>query len=114
MRIKRIGKVQRLAFRLQVWNVEADTVERQNGIIAGQELQKGGKDIFLIGGVLGKELVDAQKTVAPCGAADQVEIRARRREAGCLNIKKMQFSVNTSLETGSEKSKVSSSCQVII
>ena len=88
MRIKRIGKVQRLAFRLQVWNVEADTVERQNGIIAGQKIQKGGKNIFLIGGVLGKELVDAQKTAAPCGAADQVEIRARRREAGCLNIKK--------------------------
>lgn len=64
------------------------TVERQNGIIAGQKIQKGGKNIFLIGGVLGKELVDAQKTAAPCGAADQVEIRARRREAGCLNIKK--------------------------
>ena len=44
MRIKRIGKVQRLAFRLQIWNVEADTVERQNGIIAGQKIQKGGKN----------------------------------------------------------------------
>ena len=74
MRIKRIGKVQRLAFRLQVWNVEADTVERQNGIIA---VRAGEKPVVSIS-------------------------------------KKMQFSVNTSLETGSEKSKVSSSCQVII